>query len=169
VLTVRLYGDPILREKAKPVTVFDDSIRSLAREMLVTMYREEGVGLAAPQVGERKRLIVVDPEPQEGEQHPLVLINPEIVDQQGQSVAEEGCLSFPEVYCEIARAERIRVQYFDLDGNEHFLDAEGWVARVIQHEIDHLNGVLLVDRMSRMQRQLLKNQLNKIRARAKMP
>lgn len=164
--TIRLYGDSVLREKAKPVLEVDDAIRALAHEMLVTMYREEGVGLAAPQVGELKRLIVVDPEPKEGEQRPLVLVNPAILDQQGQTVAEEGCLSFPDVYCDIARAERIRVQFLDLDGNDQVIEAEGWLARVIQHEIDHLDGVLFVDRMSRMQRQLLHNQLRKIRARA---
>ena len=164
--TIRLYGDPVLREKAKPVLEVYNAIRELAQEMLVTMYREEGVGLAAPQVGVLKRLIVVDPEPKEGEQRPLALINPAILDQQGQTVAEEGCLSFPEVYCDIARAERVRAQYVDLDGKEQVIEAEGWLARVIQHELDHLDGVLLVDRMSRMQRQLLHNQLRKIRARA---
>lgn len=164
--TLRLYGDPVLREKAKPVTDFDDAIRQLTRDMLVIMYREEGVGLAAPQVGESLRLIVVDPDPKESEHRPLTLVNPTIQDKQGQTVDEEGCLSFPDVYCDVARAERIRVQFFDLDGNERTLDADGWLARVIQHEIDHLDGVLFVDHMSRMQRQLAQNALRKIRVRA---
>ncbi|MBM3214130.1 peptide deformylase [Candidatus Poribacteria bacterium] len=162
VLTVRLYGDPVLREKAKPIIFVTDEIRALAREMLVTMYREKGVGLAAPQVGVLKRLIVVDPEPSEGERQPVVLIDPVIVGSRGRIVDEEGCLSFPDVYADVARAVEVDVEHLDPEGESAILHADGWLARVIQHEIDHLDGVLFIDHLSRMQRQVLRTQLRKV-------
>lgn len=165
-LAIRLYGDPVLREKSKPVGEITDDVRDLAREMLVAMYAKDGVGLAAPQVGVLKRLIVVDPEPKEGTRSPMVLIDPVILERQGEAVAEEGCLSLPEIFGEVSRAETVRVSMRDLDGQEQTFTAEGWLARVIQHEVDHLDGVLFIDHMSRMQRQVLRGPLKKLRERS---
>jgi peptide deformylase len=144
-----LFPDPVLRKRAEPVPV-DDEARDLVRAMFATMYASKGVGLAAPQVGLKKRVLVLnehgDAEHPEGE---LALLNPTIVERSGApEVAEEGCLSFPGIYAEVERPSRCRVEYDDLEGRRHVRDFDGFVARIVQHEYDHLEGVLLVDRMS---------------------
>jgi peptide deformylase len=147
-LELHYLGDRVLRQPAKRITKIDDEVRLLARQMLQTMYSEDGIGLAAPQVGIHKQLIVVDCEPDKPEVPPLVLINPVIVkSSQQQCVSQEGCLSIPQVYLDVLRPESIEASFKDEQGRPQRLKADGLLARVIQHEIDHLNGVVFVDRV----------------------
>lgn len=147
-LELHYLGDRVLRQPAKRITKIDDEIRQLARQMLQTMYSEDGIGLAAPQVGIHKQLIVVDCEPDKPEAPPLILINPVIVkSSQKQCMTQEGCLSIPQVFLDVIRSESIEVSFKDEQGRPQKLKAEGLLARVIQHEIDHLNGVVFVDRV----------------------
>lgn len=147
-LDLHYLGDRVLRHDAKRVAKVDDNIRRLAREMLQTMYSSNGIGLAAPQVAVNKQVIVIDCDPENATNEPVVLINPKII---GASktvcTAEEGCLSIPGVYLDVVRPEAIDVSYKDANGRPQKRRAEGLLARVIQHEMDHLNGVLFVDRV----------------------
>ena len=147
-LQLHYLGDRVLRQPAQRVTKIDDEIRLLARQMLQTMYSEDGIGLAAPQVGINKQLIVVDCEPDKPDAPALVLINP-VVTKTGDKacVIQEGCLSIPQVYLDVTRPETIEVSFKDEQGRPQKLTADGLLARVIQHEIDHLNGVMFVDRV----------------------
>lgn len=149
-MEVRKYPDPLLRAKTEVVARFDPSLADLAREMIATMRAANGLGLAAPQVGVSRRLAIVSAGADPGRE--TVLVNPEMVDSEGWEEADEGCLSFPGVYVKIGRFTRVRVRYHDLQGEVHDREAEGLVARAIQHELDHLEGRLLVDRMSAIQR-----------------
>jgi peptide deformylase len=163
-LQLRIYPDPILREKAEAVDTFDDELRRLAEDMIETMHVERGIGLAAPQVGDGRRLIVAmrleDPEDTEGEA--LVFVNPRVTFEGGDFwTQEEGCLSIPGVSAPVNRRSEIEVDYQDLDGNPHSIAAEGMFARVLLHEIDHLNGVLFIDHLSTAQKSLIKGQLKK--------
>ena len=147
---VTLYPQPVLRKVADPVESFDDELRATVEAMLECMYEAKGVGLAAPQVGLRRRILVLNPtgDPENRDEE-LVLVNAQIVERFGSpSTFEEGCLSFPGIYAEIERPERCRVLACDADGNEAEHEFEGFVSRIVQHEYDHLEGVLLVDRMS---------------------
>jgi peptide deformylase len=147
-LELHYLGDRVLRQPAKRVTKIDDEVRLLVRQMLQTMYSEDGIGLAAPQVGVNKQIIVVDCELDKPEVPPLVLINPAITKTSGQMcVIQEGCLSIPKVFLDVTRPEVIEVSFKDEQGRPHKLKVDGLVARVIQHEIDHLNGVMFVDRV----------------------
>jgi peptide deformylase len=147
---IRCYPDDVLRKRAEPVAEVDDDVRRIAAGMLQTMDAANGVGLAAPQVGLSVRLCVLNADGSpEGE---LALVNPEIVDRDGTVNGEEGCLSFPGIYIHVRRNARITVRYRDLDGAERQLEAEGLLARAIQHEVDHLDGVLLVDKMTPVDR-----------------
>lgn len=147
-LKIRIFGDPILREKAKPVERVDKNVVNLARSMLETMREEKGVGLAAVQVGFLERIFVCDP----GD-NPLVLINPEIIEvSKEKEVVEEGCLSLPRVTVNIARPKKVKVKALDLKGRVQIIEAEDLLARIIQHEIDHLNGNLILDRASKEER-----------------
>jgi peptide deformylase len=151
------FPDPRLKRVAEPIEKVNDEIRALARDMLEVMYDEPGIGLAAPQVGEAVRLIVVDTEwkdEENGERRPLVLVNPEIVHREGSIVWNEACLSVPDFSAEVERAERVRVRGLDLEGRELAEDAEGLRAVCFQHEIDHLDGILFIDRISRLKRSL---------------
>jgi peptide deformylase len=164
-LRLRIYPDPILREKAAPVDHFDDALREFAEAMLDTMQRERGIGLAAPQVGESRRLLVAlqmrDPDDESAD--PIVLVNPRVVSMGGDMWAyEEGCLSIPGVSGTVNRREDIEVEYQDLDGNTQRLLASGMYARVLFHEIDHLNGKLFIDYLSTAQKSLIKSQLKKL-------
>jgi len=162
VLKIRTYGDPVLREKAEPIDEIDEEVRRLAADMLDTVRDAEGVGLAGPQIGVSRRIIVVHPPPPEGGDRgePAVLVNPEILTKGGpQESAEEGCLSIPGVYEIVKRPRDVSVKALGLDGKEIRLDAEGIHGRILQHEIDHLDGVLFVDRIGPMRRALLKKQL----------
>lgn len=144
VLPIRIMGDPVLREKARPVQAFSPSLKRLAADMLETMYESQGVGLAAPQVGVSERLFVFD----DGESGPVAIVNPELYDPDGIQDGEEGCLSIPGIYFNVQRAHRIRVRGYDLDGNPMDLDGEGLLARILQHETDHIDGILFVDRLT---------------------
>jgi peptide deformylase len=150
------FPDPRLQRVSAPLTAVTDEIRALAADMLEVMYHEPGIGLAAPQVGEAIRLVVMDTEwNEEGAvPNPIVLVNPEIVDREGEIVWTEGCLSVPDFQAEVERAERVRVRARDLDFREAVYEAEGLRAVCFQHEIDHLDGVLFIDRISRLKRSL---------------
>jgi peptide deformylase len=135
--------DPVLREIAKPVKEVTPRIRKLLADMAETMYDANGVGLAAPQIGISKRVIVVDP--QDGETGLIGMVNPEIVEAEGEQLGPEGCLSIPGLNGDVKRHMRIRVKGLDENGEERIIDAEGFLARIFQHEIDHLNGILFTD------------------------
>jgi len=150
-----IYGNPILRQKSKPIKKVDDSIRELAKDMLETMYASKGLGLAAEQVGRTESICVIDiPDDEDFDagntdvSMPLVMLNPGITEMKGEQVGQEGCLSFPEIFVPIARADEITVSYLDLENSKKTITVNGLLSRTIQHEVDHLNGVLLVDRMS---------------------
>lgn len=170
-LTVLKFPDKRLREKSKLIKTVNASIQDLAKGMFETMYAEDGIGLAAPQVGETIRLIVIDVAKKDPEDpdnlekrtpDPLTLVNPEIVSGEGLIQYEEGCLSCPELVVLVDRQAQIVVKYLDLDGKAQTLDATGLQGVCIQHEIDHLNGILLVDKISRLKRDLYKNKRLKI-------
>jgi peptide deformylase len=147
-LKIHYLGDRVLRQPAKRVSKVDQSIRQLALAMLQTMYSADGIGLAAPQVGVNKQIIVIDCEPDKPENKPLVLINPTIK-RFGPTLcdAQEGCLSIPNVYLDVTRPEEVEVTYKDENGRPQTLKAKGLLSRAIQHEMDHLNGVMFVDRV----------------------
>jgi peptide deformylase len=150
------YPDKRLRRVSLPIARVTDPIRELARDMCEVMYEEPGIGLAAPQLGEAVRLIVVDTEwTEEGrERSPLVLVNPEILAREGRIVWNEGCLSVPDFQAEVERAEKVSLRAVDLDEAEVRIEAEGLRAVCFQHEIDHLDGILFIDRISRLKRGL---------------
>jgi peptide deformylase len=159
---IRVYGDPVLREKAAPVDQVDERLRDLVNDMLDTLAEADGVGLAGPQIGVPLRIVVVHPPPGErGDRpEPSVYLNPEVVEKAGpQEPAEEGCLSIPGIYETVRRPRRVRVKARSLEGRELEFEAEGMLGRIFQHEIDHLDGVLFVDRIGPMRRALLKKQL----------
>lgn len=148
--------DPILKTKCAPVEAIDDDVRRLMDDMLETMYAAPGVGLAAPQVGVTRRVIVVDTAGEDEKARPIQLANPEIVRASEQTrIGEEGCLSLPEHFAEVERAAAVTVRYLDRDGEEQKVDAEGLLAVCLQHEIDHLNGVLFVDHLSALKRNII--------------
>ena len=152
-LEIRVLGDPVLRKRADEIESVDGELRELAERMFETMYTAEGVGLAAPQVGVSRRLFVVDIQESEHERHAVV--NPVIVDRSGSERAEEGCLSLPGLSAEVERSVQIVMEGEDLDGRPLRIEASGLLARVIQHEIDHLDGVLFIDRLSPIKRRML--------------
>jgi peptide deformylase len=146
-LRLRYYPDEVLKQKAKKISTFDSSVRKLAQDMLETMYENDGVGLAAPQIGVSKRMMVIDVAGEDQPKKPIVFINPTIIEKQGELIGLEGCLSFPGVYFEVKRANRITVKYQGLNGKEVKLEASGdLLCRAIQHEIDHLDGELFFDK-----------------------
>jgi peptide deformylase len=159
---IRIYGDPILRRNAEPITVFNEELRAFIEQMKKDMYESDGVGLAAPQVGRAIRLSVVDATA--GEKEPYVLINPEIFYfSQEEEDYNEGCLSVPDITLPIRRPSVISVRALDEGGNEYTLEEIGGLfARAIQHETDHLNGILFVDRASVVRRQLISGKLKKL-------
>ena len=153
-LAILEYPDPRLRIRAEPVTKVDAEIRQLVDDLLETMYGADGIGLAATQVDRHFRVIVIDVS--EARNQPHCLINPEIVEATGEATSSEGCLSVPEYYDNVARAERIRVRALDREGSSFELEADGMLAVCIQHEMDHLEGKLFVDYLSEMKRQRLR-------------
>lgn len=159
-LDILHYPDPRLRQRAVPVDTVDEGIRRLAADLLETMYHAPGIGLAATQVNVHKRVIVVDVS--EERNRPHCFVNPEIVEREGEEEMEEGCLSVPGVYELVQRAERIRVRYLDLEGRPAELAADGLLAVCIQHEIDHLDGRLFVDYLSRLKRERIRKRLDKL-------
>ena len=159
---ILVIPDARLRAVADPIIEVDDEIKSLAKDMLDTMYDAPGIGLAAPQIGVMKRIVVMDLAPEGETPEPMVLINPEITAFGEQmQVTEEGCLSIPELYYEVERPNEVTVKYTDLDGNEVIKDAEGKLAVCIQHELDHLNGKLFVDYISPLKRTRIRKKLEK--------
>jgi len=148
-----ILPDPKLRLLSEPIPAITDEIRQLARDMLDTMYDAPGVGLAAIQIGVPKRIVAMDVSKSEVERHPMILINPEILWASEEKRAyEEGCLSIPDYYEEVERPDRVRFRYTNLDGQVIEQEAEGLMATCIQHEVDHLNGVLFIDYLSRLKR-----------------
>jgi peptide deformylase len=162
--TVVYYGDPILRKIAKPVTVFDQELKNLVEEMKVTMMEYDGVGLAAPQVGKSIQLVIIDAT--HGEQPPLVFINPEITYlSKEKEVREEGCLSFPGIHLDISRPSIVSVNAVNENGVAFTIEnATELLARAIQHEADHLNGILIIDQVSALKRKMLSGKLKRIAA-----
>jgi peptide deformylase len=158
VLTIRKYGDPILRRKAEPVGPITPDLRRIVADMIDTMYDEAGIGLAAPQVGIPLRLMVVGHDPK---REPQALVNPRLTEQSGLVTAEEGCLSIPGIFADVTRAARVRLAATDLEGAPVSLDANGLLARVLQHELDHLDGVLFIDRLDAMTRDRIKRRIKK--------
>lgn len=156
----------VLTTECDPVETVDDEVRQLVDDLAETMYDAPGVGLAAPQIGVTKRVTVIDvsdPEQPGGDLH--VLINPEILETSGTITWEEGCLSFPGLYQEVERSENVKIRATDRDGERYELEAEGILAVAIQHEVDHLDGILFLERMSRLKRRLARKDYKKIRAR----
>jgi peptide deformylase len=144
-LPIRTFGDPVLRDRARPVESFDDALARLAEDMIVTMHEAPGVGLAAPQVGRPIRLVVFDVG--EEEPDPRALVNPVLKNEWGEQIAEEGCLSLPGLYYPVKRAQKVWAEGFDVTGHDVTIEAEDLLARVLQHEVDHLDGVLFIDRL----------------------
>jgi len=162
-LGITKYGNEVLRKVAEPVEEINDEIIKIVNDMLDTLYSsKDGVGLAAPQIGVSKRIIVIDTNPSDDSSKPIVLINPEIVEKDGEISAEEGCLSVPEIRGDVKRYVKVVIEALDLDGNRIRLEGTDLLARVFQHEIDHINGTLFIDHLSRLKQQLLKNRLRKI-------
>jgi len=160
-LTILEFPDPRLRKKAVPVDVVDDALRALIDDMFETMYAAPGIGLAATQVDVHRRLLVADVSSDKSDPH--VFINPVVVEKDGVTVTEEGCLSVPGYYEEVERAEHIRVRYLDRDGRECEGEFEGLLAVCVQHEIDHLDGKLFVDYLSEAKRTRIRRKLEKER------
>ena len=160
-LPILKYPDPKLREPCKMVERFDDELRQLASDMLETMHAAPGIGLAAAQVGREERLIVVDLSVGEDPEQQVVLVNPEVVDEEGKERDDEGCLSFPDVILTIARPGRIVVEARSIDGEPVRLEAEGLLARCLHHEVDHLLGVLFVDHVSPLKRDLTRRRIDR--------
>ncbi len=164
-----ILPDPLLRQVSKPVERVDDAVRSFADDMLETMYDAPGIGLAAIQVGEPLRMLVIDVSKEDEDREPRVFINPEIVASSDErSVYEEGCLSIPDYYAEVERPASVTVRYVDRAGTEQEVTADGLLATCLQHEIDHLNGVLFIDHISRLKRDMVVKKFRKL-ARDKAP
>ena len=157
ILEIKEYGEPILREKALPVKEITPEMLNLIKDMAETMYADSGVGLAAPQVGVSKRIILVDGE----EDGLIVLINPMIIKSEGEVVEEEGCLSLPGIYSQVRRSSKVTVKALNENGDPIEITKEDLISRALQHEIDHLNGILFIDRIGRLERQVLLNKLKK--------
>lgn len=175
VLDIVTYGKEVLRSPAKPIVEITDEIRTLVADMLETMYAAEGVGLAAEQVGRTESLCVIDV-PSECEktedladfnkaiEMPLVLINPKITASEGTQRGMEGCLSFPEIHGQVSRALQVTFEYTDLEGERHTATARGLLARAVQHELDHLDGKLMIDKFSSVQRMSVAGKLRRLAA-----
>jgi len=158
VLKVRKYGDPVLRRRAQPVDAVTPEIRRLVDDMVDTMYDEVGIGLAAPQIGASLRLMVVGDDDGRGAR---ALLNPVIIDRGGEITAEEGCLSIPGVFAPVTRSEWVKLEAQDIEGRPVALTARGLRARVFQHEMDHLDGVLFIDHLDPMTRDRIKRKIKK--------
>ncbi len=163
-LPIRKFPDPILRQKAKKITVFDDSLQNLVSDMIETMYDAPGVGLAAPQIGESVQLIVVNAAQDDDGQDSMVMINPEITEKEGKQIDEEGCLSVLDLTASVKRSQKVTVCYQDIKGTDQEITVEDRFAVVLQHEIDHINGILFIDHLSTLKRTLYKKKVKKMLA-----
>jgi peptide deformylase len=165
-LEVVVYPDPILRRGGSAVTQFDPSLRELAARMFEAMYAEGGVGLAAPQVAIAQKLLVLNPSGDRNDRAgELVLLNPKITKKKGRAFGEEGCLSFPGIHADVERWVDITIEYRDLDGAPQTLQCSGWLARIVQHELDHLDGVLFVDRLTPADKLRVRQKLDELEQR----
>jgi len=156
---IHLLGSPVLRTRAEDVDGIDDELRELIKDLTDTMYADDGLGLAANQIGVARQVAVVGSE----NEPPLILINPRIVESDGNEKEEEGCLSLPDLFAEVARPSKIVVETMDMDGNTVRIEADGIKARAIQHEMDHLNAVLFIDHLSPLKRHMLLKKWKKLR------
>jgi len=161
VLNILKLGHPMLVKKAEPILKIDDGVRRLAEDMLETMHAAPGLGLSAPQVNVSRRLITVDLSVGEKEGEAIVLVNPEILEQEGKVIRDEGCLSVPEVFEKVARPQKVKVKGLDLDGRERTIEATDLMARVLCHEVDHLNGKLFIEWLSPLKRNLIKKKFKR--------
>jgi peptide deformylase len=159
-----IWPDPVLKKVAAPVARVDDEIRALLDDMAETMYAADGVGLAAPQVGVSKRIVVIDTSPRQEGQKLLHLVNPRIVRTEGETTYTEGCLSVPGEAEEVERAAKVWVEALDRDGKAISIEGEGLLAIALQHELDHLEGVLFVDHLSSLKRELIRKRMKKLKA-----
>jgi peptide deformylase len=167
-LEIKLLGCNVLKKIAEPVESLTDELKSLIEDLIHTMYETDGVGIAAPQVGVSKRIFICDPEYHKTEiKKPIVLINPEFVEYEGEYSAEEGCLSVPNVFEKIKRFEKVTIKFTDPDWKEQTITAENTFAVILQHEYDHLNGIMFVDKLSPIRKMALGFKLNRIVQRAK--
>ncbi len=153
ILPIRLYGDTILRAPTTPVAEIDDAVTTLAHNMFTTQTRYEGIGLAAPQVGISRRVFVADNRPIDDHGEQLAFVNPEILEKRGESVYQEGCLSFPGIFFDVTRPRTVTVRYLDLAGREQMREFDGVLARIILHEYDHLEGRLFIDTLNEADRE----------------
>jgi peptide deformylase len=163
-LTVLEYPHKALRTPASPVVLFDDHLLTIVKNMIETMYHDKGVGLAANQVGILSQIIVMDTSKEENA--PICLINPQIISQEGEIFYEEGCLSLPGIYPKVKRAVTVTIEYQDEFGQPHTFNADGLMAHCIQHEMDHLNGILAIDHLSSLKRALIIKKLEKQQRKA---
>jgi peptide deformylase len=159
VLEIRKFPDPVLRKKAVDVTSFDNELRELVSNMAETMYKAPGVGLAAPQIGVSKKLFIIDIS--EHKDDLMVFINPVITKTLGEITDEEGCLSFPGEYAQVTRFLEVEVTAYDIEGKQFTLSAQGLLSRAIQHELDHLNGILFIDKVPIYKREIIKKNIKK--------
>lgn len=167
ILPIVTYNDPVLREKTEPINELTESITELIDDMVETMYNSDGVGLAAPQIGKSLKLFVMDGDPildEEDEKYGvLVFINPKIIEKKGKKIPmDEGCLSIPDVREKVFRPETIVIQYKDRDFKDQEKEFSGWMSRIIQHEFDHLNGILFIDYLSSFRKRMVKSDLEEI-------
>ena len=161
-LDIVIAPDPVLKTKASAVDAVDDGVRRLMDDMLETMYAAPGIGLAAPQIGVLKRILVCDVAGADDEPEPLRMVNPTLVWESAETeTAQEGCLSLPDQYADVTRPAAVRVRYLDADGSPRELAAEGLLARCVQHEMDHLDGVLFTDHLSTLKRNIIMRKLTK--------
>jgi peptide deformylase len=156
------FPDPVLAKPGEPVTVFDDNLRQLVNEMFESMYAAQGIGLAAPQISISQRITVIDTSFRKNPKDKLVLINPEVVETSGKQTEEEGCLSLPDIREKVQRAAKVKVKARNEHGEWFEVDGEELLARALLHEIDHLNGILFIDRISRLKRELVLRKIKKL-------
>jgi peptide deformylase len=156
------YPDPVLARPGTPVTVFDEGLRKLVREMFESMYAAQGIGLAAPQIAISQRIAVIDVSFKKDPKDKLVLINPEVIEREGKQVEEEGCLSLPDIREKVSRAARVKVKAQNEHGEWFEVEGDELLARALLHEIDHLDGVLFIDRISRLKRELVLRKIKKM-------
>ena len=157
------YPDPVLAKRGETVTVFDGALKKLVEEMFESMYAAQGIGLAAPQISISQRITVIDVSFKKNPKEKIVLINPEIIDRTGKTVEEEGCLSLPEIREKVTRAEWVRVRAQDVTGKTFEIEGTELLGRCMQHEIDHLDGILFIERLSRLKRDLVLRRIKKLR------
>jgi peptide deformylase len=161
---ILVWPNPILKQKAQPVAKVDDEVRTLIKDMFESMYAADGVGLAAPQIGVLKNVIVLDTTPRQPESKPVAMVNPEILTLEGKCTYKEGCLSVPGEAEDVERAAVVTARYLDENGEQQTITADGLLAIAIQHECDHLKGVMFVDHISTLKREIIRKRMKKIQA-----